>query len=151
MLNAHIIGWGKYLPSRIVTNAELAQSAGVDAEWVKTRTGIETRHVADAKQASADMATQAARAALACADISPSQLGLIIVATSTPDYVFPATACLVQDALGANNAGAFDLAAGCSGFVYALVVADRFVRSGAYRYVLVVGAETISRVRLGTR
>jgi 3-oxoacyl-[acyl-carrier-protein] synthase-3 len=146
MLNAHIIGWGKYLPSKIVTNAELAQSAGVDAEWVKTRTGIEQRHIADPKQASADMATQAAHAALTCADLDPLQLGLIIVATSTPDYLFPATGCLVQDALGAHNAGAFDLGAGCSGFLYGLVAADRFIRTGAYRYVLVVGVETISRV-----
>lgn len=92
------------------------------------------------------MATRAARVALAQADLPPSQLGLIIVATSTPDYIFPATACLVQDALGATNAGAFDLGAGCSGFLYALVVADRFIRSGAYRHILVVGAETASRV-----
>ncbi len=146
MLNAHIVGWGEYLPNRIVTNAELAQTIGVDADWVKTRTGIEQRHVAEPKQASADMATRAARAALASADISPSQLGLIIVATSTPDYLFPATACLVQNALGADNAGAFDLGAGCSGFAYALVVADRFIRSGAYRYILVIGVETSSRV-----
>jgi 3-oxoacyl-[acyl-carrier-protein] synthase-3 len=146
MSNAHIVGWGKYLPNRIVTNVELAQAAGVDADWVKTRTGIEQRHVADLKQASAEMATQAARAALSSADLSPSQVSLIIVATSTPDYLFPATACLVQDALGAHNAGAFDLGAGCSGFVYALVVADRFIRTGAYRHVLVVGVETISRV-----
>ena len=146
MLNAHIIGCGKYLPSRIVTNEELAQSIGVDADWIKTRTGIEQRHIADPKQASAEMATLAARDALASADISPTQVDLIIVATSTPDYLFPATACLVQDALGAHNAGAFDLGAGCSGFVYALVVADRFIRTGAYRYILVVGVETISRV-----
>ncbi|MEW5719343.1 MAG: 3-oxoacyl-ACP synthase, partial [Chloroflexota bacterium] len=105
MLNAHIVGWGEYLPNRIVTNAELAQTIGMDADWVKTRTGIEQRHIADPKQASADMATRAARAALANADISPSQLGLIIVATSTPDYLFPATACLVHNALGADNAG----------------------------------------------
>ena len=146
MLNAHIIGWGKYLPPKIVTNADLAESAGVDADWVKTRTGIEERHVADPKQASAEMATFAARAALERADISPSQLNLIIVATSTPDFLFPATACLVQDSLGAHNAGAFDLGAGCSGFVYALVVADQFIRTGAYHHVLVVGVDTASRV-----
>jgi 3-oxoacyl-[acyl-carrier-protein] synthase-3 len=146
MSNAHIVGWGKYLPNKIVTNAELALSAGVDAEWVKTRTGIEQRHVADPKQASAELATQAARAALERADISPSQLNLIIVATSTPDYIFPATACLVQDSLGAHSAGAFDLGAGCSGFVYALVVADRFIRTGAYSHILVVGVDTTSRV-----
>jgi 3-oxoacyl-[acyl-carrier-protein] synthase-3 len=146
MPNAHIVGWGKYLPNKIVTNAELAESSGVDADWVKTRTGIEQRHVADPKQATADLAAQAARVALERADISASQLSLIIVATSTPEYLFPATACLVQDSLGADNAGAFDLGAGCSGFVYALVVADRFIRTGAFRYILVVGADTTSRV-----
>lgn len=146
MLNAQIIGWGKYLPNKIVTNVELAQSAGVDAEWVQSRTGIEERHVVEPKQASADMAAQAARAALERADISASQLNLVIVATSTPDYLFPATACLVQDALGAHNAGAFDLSAGCSGFVYALVVADQFIRTGAYQHILVAGVETPSRI-----
>jgi 3-oxoacyl-[acyl-carrier-protein] synthase-3 len=146
MQNAHIIGWGKYLPSKVVTNAELAQTAGIDAEWIKTRTGIEQRYIADPKQASADMATRAARDALQVADLPPSQLDLIITATNTPDYWFPATACLVQDALGADRAGAFDLAAGCSAFVYALVVADRFIRSGAYRNILVVGVETVSRI-----
>ncbi len=146
MMNAHIIGWGKYLPGKVLTNAELARSAGIDAEWVKTRTGIEQRHIAEPTQASADMATRAARAALQVADLAPSELDLIIVATNTPDYWFPATACLVQDALGANRAGAFDLAAGCSAFVYALVTADRFIRSGAYRHILVVGVETVSRI-----
>ncbi len=146
MINAHIIGWGKYLPSKVITNAELAQSAGIDAEWVANRTGIQERHIAEPKQASADMATHAARAALQVADLSPSQLDLIVVATNSPDYWFPATACLVQDALGADHAGAFDLAAGCSGFVYALVTAERFIRSGAYRNILVVGVETVSRI-----
>jgi len=146
MINAHITGWGKYLPGKIVTNAELAQTSGVDAEWVKTRTGIEQRHIADPKQASADMATRAARVALEVADVAPSRLDLVIAATNTPDYWFPATACLVQDALGAERAGAFDLAAGCSGFLYALVVAEQFIRSGAYRNILVVGVETASRI-----
>ncbi len=146
MYNAHIIGWGKYLPGKVITNEELAQTASIDADWVKARTGIEARHIAEPKQASADMATRAARAALEIADIPSSYLDLIIVATNSPDYWFPATACLVQDALGANRAGAFDLAAGCSAFVYALVVADRFIRSGAYRNILVVGVETVSRI-----
>ncbi|MCI0477591.1 MAG: ketoacyl-ACP synthase III [Anaerolineales bacterium] len=146
MLNAHIIGWGKYLPSKIVTNAELAQTSNIDAAWVAARTGIEARYIADPKQASADMATRAARDALQVADVPPSSLDLIIAATNTPDYWFPATACLVQDALGAERAGAFDLAAGCSGFLYALIVAERFLRSGAYRNILVVGVETVSRI-----
>ncbi len=146
MVNAHIVGWGKYLPSRVVTNAELAQTAGIDAEWVKTRVGVEQRHIAEPNQASADMAIRAARDALQRADIPPARLDLIIVATNTADYWFPATACLVQDALGAERAGAFDLAAGCSGFLYALVVADRFIRSGVYRDILIVGVETVSRI-----
>lgn len=145
-LNAHIIGWGKYLPSRVVKNAELAQTADIDPEWVKERVGIEQRHVAEPEQASADMGTRAARAALYTADVVPSQIDLIIAATNTPDYLFPATACLIQDALGADHAAAFDLAAGCSAFLYALVTADRFIRTGAYRYVLVVGVETVSRI-----
>ncbi len=143
---AHIVGWGKYLPSKIVTNAELARSAGIDPEWVKNRVGIEQRHIVDSKEATSDMAVRAAQAALDMADVAPTRLNLIIVATSLPDHLFPATACLVQDKLGADRAAAFDLGAGCSGFVYALVVADRFIRSGAYRYVLVVGAETPSRI-----
>ena len=145
-LNSHIIGWGKYLPSKIVTNAELAQTANIDPVWIKERVGIEQRHVAEPKQASADMGTRAARAALETADIAPSQLDLIIAATNTPDYLFPATACLIQDALGADRAAAFDLAAGCSAFVYALVTADQFIRTGAYRYILVIGVETSSRI-----
>jgi 3-oxoacyl-[acyl-carrier-protein] synthase-3 len=146
MYNAHITGWGKYLPNKIISNTELAQTAPIDAEWVKARTGIESRHFAEPKQASADMATRASRAALQVADLDPAQLDLIICATNSPDYLFPATACLVQDALGATNAGAFDLAAGCSGFVYALTVADRFIRTGAYRHILVIGVETVAHM-----
>lgn len=145
MINAHIIGWGKYLPSKIVTNAELAKTTDINPEIVSSRTGIEARYIADPKQASADMATRASRIALEMADVAPDEIGLIIAATSTPDYLFPATACLVQDALGASRAAAFDLGAGCSGFLYALVTADRFIRSGAYRHVLVIGVETTSR------
>ncbi|CAG0946925.1 partial 3-oxoacyl-[acyl-carrier-protein] synthase 3 protein 1, partial [Anaerolineae bacterium] len=92
MNNAHIIGWGKHLPSKIVTNEELAKTSPIDPEWVKTRTGIESRHLAEPKQASADMATRAARAALTVADLAPAQVDLIICATNTPDYLFPATA-----------------------------------------------------------
>lgn len=144
--NAHIVGWGKYLPGRPVTNAELAKTAPIDSAWIEERVGIQARHFADSKQASADMGTRAARAALERAQISPLQLELIIAATNTPDYLFPATACLIQDALGAQRAGAFDLASGCSAFLYALVTADRFIRSGAYRHILVVGVETVSRI-----
>ncbi len=144
--NAHIVGWGKYLPGKAVTNADLAKTAPIDSEWVEERLGIQARHYAEPKQASADMGTRAARAALERAQLSPIQLELIIAATNTPDFLFPATACLIQDALGAQRAGAFDLAAGCSAFLYALVTADRFIRSGAYRHILVVGVETVSRI-----
>ncbi|OGO39741.1 MAG: hypothetical protein A2Z04_02695 [Chloroflexi bacterium RBG_16_57_9] len=143
---AHIVSWGKYLPAKIVTNADLTRSAGVDADWITSRTGIEQRHIADPKEATSDLAVRAAQAALEMADVPPTKVNLIIVATSLPDHLFPATACLVQDKLGADHAAAFDLSAGCSGFVYALVVADRFIRSGAYRFVLVIGAETPSRI-----
>lgn len=145
-LNAHIVGWGKYLPGKPVTNAELAKTAGIDPDWVEARVGIQARHFAEPNQASADMGARAARAALERAQISPLQLELIIAATNTPDYLFPATASLIQDAVGAQRAGAFDLASGCAAFLYALVTADRFIRSGAYRHILVVGVETVSRL-----
>ncbi|MBI3914016.1 MAG: ketoacyl-ACP synthase III [Chloroflexi bacterium] len=145
-MNAHIIGWGKYLPEKVVTNDDLAQSAGVDAEWVSTRTGINTRHRADPKQASSDMGVRAAREALLVADLPASRLDLIICATNTPDHLFPATACLIQDGIGAHNAGAFDLASGCSGFLYALATGVQFIRAGAYRNLLILGVETTSRM-----
>jgi len=145
--NAHIIGWGKYLPEKIVTNEDLARSeAGIDAEWVSTRTGIETRHRVDPKQASSDMGIRAAREALRVADLPASRLDLIICATNSPDHLFPATACLIQNGIGAHNAGAFDLASGCSGFMYALATAVQFIRAGAYRNLLVIGVETTSRL-----
>jgi hypothetical protein len=102
-LNAHIVGWGKYLPGKPVTNAELAKTSPVDPKWIEDRVGIQARHYAEPRQASADMGVRAARAALERAQISPQQLELIIAATNTPDYLFPATACLIQDALGAQR------------------------------------------------
>lgn len=148
MPNAHIVGWGKYLPGKPLTTADLAARAGIelDDEWVRSRTGIQTRHFVDDKDFASTMATKAARAALEMADLDADKLDLIIVATNSPDYHFPSTACLVQDALGATHAGAFDLVAGCPGFLYALTVADRFIRSGAHRAVLVVGTERVSPI-----
>ncbi|NLF00768.1 MAG: ketoacyl-ACP synthase III [Anaerolineales bacterium] len=144
--NAHIIGWGKYVPSQVLTNDELAQIVDTSDEWIYTRTGIRERHIAAADEATATMAIQAARSALQVAGLRPTQIDLIIVATITPDHPFPATACAVQDGLGARHAAAFDLSAGCSGFVYGLGIAADLIRAGTYQTVLVIGAETLSRI-----
>jgi 3-oxoacyl-[acyl-carrier-protein] synthase-3 len=143
---AHVAGWGMAVPERVLTNAEIAKTVDTSDEWIVSRTGISERRIAGPRETTASLAVDAARAALDCADISPRQLDLIIVATSTPEYVFPATACLVQDTLGASNAGAFDLSAACSGFMYALGVGANAIRSGAMDTVLVIGSETLSRV-----
>jgi len=144
---APITGWGMAVPERVLTNAELAKVVDTTDEWIVSRTGIQQRHVvASEKESTATLATRAARTALRVADLAPTQLGLVIVATATPEYVFPATASLVQDALGAANAGAFDLSAGCTGFIYALSIASDIVRSGGAEHVLVIGAETLTRI-----
>ena len=144
--HAHIVGWGKYVPRRVLTNDDLAQLVDTSDEWIRTRTGIVERRVAEDEETTATMAVQAAQQALEVARLSPAQLDLIIVATATPDHLFPATACLVQDALGATHAAAFDLAAGCTGFVYGLAIAADLIAAGAYRIALVIGAETLSRI-----
>jgi len=146
MPRAHIVGWGKYVPQRILTNDDLSRMVDTSDEWIVTRTGIRERHLAEEGETTATMAVQAARQALDGAGIGPEKVDLIIVATATPDYLFPSTACLVQDALGARRAGAFDLAAGCTGFVYALGVAAAMIESGAVRTALVIGSETLSRI-----
>ena len=143
---AHIVGWGKYVPSRVLTNDEISQTVDTSDEWIRSRTGIAERRIAGRDETTATMATQAARQALSVAGVRPSQVDLVILATITPDYVFPATACLVQDALGAASAAAFDLVAGCSGFVYGLSVGASMIASDTCRNVLVIGAETLSRV-----
>lgn len=144
--HAHIVGWGKYVPGRVLTNDELSRMVDTSDEWIRTRTGIRERHVAEDGETTASTAIQAARQALEVAGLRPTQLDLIIVATVTPDYFFPAAACLVQDALGATHAAAFDLSAGCSGFVYGLSIAAHLVSAGVYRTALVIGAETLSRI-----
>jgi 3-oxoacyl-[acyl-carrier-protein] synthase III len=146
MKYARIVGTGSYLPPRIVTNRELATRVNTSDEWIVSRTGIRQRHIADERQTSSDLALEAARAALAAAGTSAGDLDLIIVATSTPDYVFPSTACLLQAKLGVRGCAAFDVQAVCSGFVYGLAVADGFVRSGQSRNALVVGTEVFSRI-----
>jgi 3-oxoacyl-[acyl-carrier-protein] synthase-3 len=149
-----IIGTGSYLPPRRVTNQELIDqlaSKGIESsnEWIVSRSGIEARHYAEPGMLSSDLAVQAARQALAMASLQPDEIDLIIVATSTPDFLcsFPGTACVVQRKLGiGNECGAFDVQAVCSGFVYALSVADSFIKSGAHRHILVIGAEVFSQI-----
>ena len=144
--HAHIVGWGKHVPSHVLTNDALAEMVDTSDEWIRARTGIIERHIAGEEESTASMAIEAAHQALETANLSPSQLDLIIVATATPDHAFPSTACLVQDALGATRAAAFDLAAGCSGFVYGVSVASGLIAADQYRNVLVIGAETLSRI-----
>ncbi len=143
---AHIVGWGSYLPQQVLTNHDLSRIVNTSHEWIYTRTGIRERRIANERETTASMAFEAAARALAVADMHPSDLELIVVATSTPESVFPATACQVQDYLGAGYAGAFDLSAACSGFVYALSMAANSIASGAVNNAVVIGAETMSRV-----
>jgi 3-oxoacyl-[acyl-carrier-protein] synthase-3 len=142
---SRIAGTGGYLPAQIVTNADLAQRIDTDDEWVRTRTGICQRHIAAAGEQTSDLALVAAQRALAAANLAADDIDLIIVATTTPDMVFPSTACILQHKLGARNGPAFDVQAVCSGFVYALSIADRMVASGGAQNALVVGAEIYSR------
>jgi 3-oxoacyl-[acyl-carrier-protein] synthase-3 len=146
MRYAHIVGWGCYLPDRKVTNDELSRYVDTSDEWIYQRTGIRARHIAAANETTATLAFEAAARALDVADLHPSQVELVIVATSTPEYMFPSTACRVQDYLGASHAGAFDLSAACSGFVYALQMAAQSIATGAVRNAVVIGSETMSRV-----
>jgi 3-oxoacyl-[acyl-carrier-protein] synthase-3 len=144
---ARIAGVGSYLPGSPISNDDLVRR-GVDTtdEWIVTRTGIRTRHLAEAACASSDLALEASRRALEAAETKASELELIILATTTPDFILPGTACLLQGKIGNVGAGAFDVQAGCSGFVYALSIAEKFIRSGSHKKVLVVGAEVLSRI-----
>ena len=143
---ARIAGTGSYLPERVVTNDELAQRVDTSDAWIRERTGIAQRHVAADGETTGDLAYQASLRALEAAGIAASELDLIVLGTTTPDLVFPSTACLLQHRLGANGCAAFDVNAACSGFMYALGVADKFIRTGAARTALVVGAETLTRM-----
>ncbi len=142
-----IAGVGSYLPGNPVTNSDLIQR-GIDTndEWIVSRTGIKARHLAEVGCTSSDLALEASRKAIASADIDVSEIDLIIVATSTPDFIFPSTACLLQSKLGNKGAMAFDVQAVCSGFVYALNIAEKYIRTGASKKALVVGAEVFSRI-----
>jgi 3-oxoacyl-[acyl-carrier-protein] synthase-3 len=146
MRRAQIVGTGAYLPARAVTNEELSRTVDTSHEWIIQRTGIEQRHIAAEGEMTSDLACAAAREALQNAGLDAARLDLIIVATTTPDHTFPACAAAVQAKLGADRAVAFDLQAVCSGFVYALAVADNFVKAGQADSVLVIGAETFSRL-----
>lgn len=143
---AHIVGWGIALPESIVSNDELAAFMETSDDWIRTRTGIEQRYIAGERESTATLGLRAAQQALKVTDILPNELNLIIVATCTPDNAFPSTASLIQNWLGATQAGAFDLSAACSGFVYALEMATQAIRSGSADTVLVIGSETMSRV-----
>ncbi|MGD8429349.1 MAG: beta-ketoacyl-ACP synthase III [Ectothiorhodospiraceae bacterium] len=147
MTYARIAGTGSYLPERIITNHDLEKLVATTDQWIRERTGIHQRHVAAEGETCADLATAAARAALDAAGIGPGQIDLVVLATSTPDQVFPSTACRVQERLGIPAGSiAFDVAAACSGFVYALDVANRFIRTGGATRALVIGSETFSRI-----
>ena len=143
---AHIVGWGMSVPKRVMTNADWAKLVDTSDEWIRSRTGIAKRYIAGEGETTLTLSLEAAERALDVAKLSPAQLDLVIVATITPEHTFPATACLVQDRLGAVNAGAFDLSAGCSGFIYGLSVAADVIRAGSCKHVLVIGAETLSRI-----
>ncbi|KAF1700038.1 beta-ketoacyl-ACP synthase III [Pseudoxanthomonas suwonensis] len=143
---SRIAGTGSYLPEKVVTNDDLAKVVDTSDEWIRTRTGIRERRVAAEGQATSDMAYEAALKAIEAAGMEASEIDLIVVGTTTPDVIFPSTACLVQQKLGIAGCAAFDVNAACSGFVFALSVADKFIRTGTVRNALVIGAETLTRI-----
>ncbi|MBC7341739.1 MAG: ketoacyl-ACP synthase III [Clostridia bacterium] len=143
---AAITGLGSYVPARILTNSDLEKMVDTSDEWISTRTGIKERRIAAPEEATSDLCRVASIRAIADAGLKPEDIDLVLVATVTPDMAFPATACLVQDGIGAKSAAAFDLEAGCSGFLYGLAVASQFIENGVYNHVLIIGAETFSRI-----
>ncbi len=145
-MNAGIIGVGRYLPERIVTNKELEQKMDTNDEWIRTMTGIEERRIADDSMDTSDLGYEAALKAVQNANISPEEIDLILVATVTPDQPFPTVSCILQEKLGAKKAAAMDISAACSGFMYGVVTAKQFIESGVYKNVLVVGVEKLSKI-----
>ena len=143
---SRIIGTGGHLPEKVLTNLDLEKMVDTSDQWITERTGIKKRHVAADGETTCDLAEQAARRAIQAAEITPDQIDLIIVATTTPDQVFPSTACLLQSRLNIHGCAAFDVQAVCTGFVYALGIADKFIKTGSARTALVIGAETLSRI-----
>ena len=146
MQEAGILGLGCYLPSKKITNSDIEKVVDTSDEWIRTRTGIRERRIASEKEAASDLGAEASRVAIKDAGLNPEDIDLIITATITPDMFFPATACIIQDKIGAKNAAAFDINAACSGFVFAMVVAQQFVNMGLYKNVLVVGTEKLSGI-----
>ncbi len=146
MTYAQIVGWGFAVPARTLTNFEIEKMVDTSDEWIRTRTGISERRIAGPKESTSTLATRAAQNALQVADLSPGKVDLVIVATSTPDYPLPSVASIVQDSIGASKAGAFDVNAACAGFIYALSVANGMIASGIHETVLVIGADTLSRM-----
>ena len=146
MLYAHITGWGVAIPEKVLTNNDIAEMVDTNDEWIQTMTGIRERRIAGADQSTASLAADASLNALASANLLPTDVDLIIVSTSSPEHLFPATAALVQDQIGAVKAGAFDLSAACTGFIYALNMGAQAIRSGTIETVLVIGSETLSRL-----
>jgi 3-oxoacyl-[acyl-carrier-protein] synthase-3 len=143
---SRVLGTGSYLPERVLTNRDLESLVETTDEWIVTRTGIRERHIAAEGESTSDLALAASRHALAAAGLRPGDIDLIVLATSTPDMVFPASACILQKKLGIRHGAAFDVQAVCTGFIYALAVADQFIRSGMHKRALVVGAEVFSRI-----
>ncbi len=146
MIHSRISGTGSYLPKKVLTNHDLEEMVETSDQWITDRTGIRKRHIAAEEETTCDLAEKATRAAVDAAGIGYDEIDLIIVATTTPDRVFPSTACLLQERLDIHGCTAFDIQAVCTGFVYALGVADKFIRSGTHKNALVVGAETLSRI-----
>ncbi len=146
VMRSVVLGYGAYLPERVLTNAELAKMVDTSDEWIVQRTGIKQRHIAAEGEFTSHLGLKAAQAAIANAGIDTQSIDLIVLATSTPDNTFPATAVAIQNGLGINHGAAFDLQAVCSGFIFALAAADNFLRSGAFKRALVIGAETFSRI-----
>src|SRR5438445_7966162 len=143
--NAAITGWGSYVPAKVMTNSDVARMVDTSDEWIRSRTGISERRVAGPGETTVSMGTLAAQRALERAAIAARDIDLVICASTTPDYLLPSSASLVQQQLGANRAGAFDLNTACTGFVYALVAGSQFIQAGTYHRVLVVTGETLSR------
>jgi 3-oxoacyl-[acyl-carrier-protein] synthase-3 len=146
LFQAELAGTGSYLPEKVLTNFDLEKLLETSDEWIRTRTGIRERRIASEKESSSTLAAHAARKALESARLKPEELDIIIVCTSTPDVLFPSTACFVQKEIGATRSAAFDISAVCSGFVYGLSIAEQYIKSGRYRHVLVVGSEVNSRI-----
>ncbi|GAI50456.1 unnamed protein product, partial [marine sediment metagenome] len=146
MRKTKIAGTGSYIPDKVLTNADLEKMVDTSDEWISTRTGIKERRIADKNEAASDLAYKASKMAIEAAKIEPQDLDMIIVATITPDMIFPATACILQERLGMDKVASFDLEAACSGFLYGLSIGSQFIATRTYNTILVVAAETLSKI-----